>query len=882
MADWETVDEPKAVDEWEDAPDESKWSDVTHVEESMDKDVVDNLPDSLKFAVWDTGLEIPKELSAGLVGAGDMMLDTYHGVKQMLGMDLESMKKDQAIMNDLYDSDVGGYAVGGAVVGALAEPIGFLIPAGKTASLGKAVAKGAGIGAGFAAAGYVDEERGQTRLGNIAIGATLGGAISGTISAVSRKIATKKVIKANQVVDDFEYQWAKKVSDGVDPMTVKKELLLENPGIVSELKDATEKIGRRPHLSMGADEASDIVTYKTSLIKQNDLSLNMDKIAGIMSTRVRNISEPIFGRLREYDRGVMQKTHDLLNESHSFLKGYNKISGKDRSIIDKALLNGDIDTVKPILQRHGGDELLAEYKKITGMLDGLGDELYESGRISSKLDNYFPRYVKDKEGLFAAIGKVEKSRAEEQLAKARSKFGELTPLQESDIINKAIRGYPIKEGKAGFTQRRGIETVDDKLLGFYASPEESLHTYIRNAVTDLEKSKFFGKDIKFKTMGGNSEFDIDSSVGNAVRRELDDGRIGTAQLNELEHLLGVRFGIGEKSPKGITQLTKNIMYSGLLGNPISAATQLGDLGVSIYVNGFRNTLKVLPRALVGKSKVSATDFGLIDNMAEEFATTTKSAKALRAFFKYSGFKKIDKLGKESLLNGSLLKYQKLAKSDKGRLKIAQKYRNVFGDEYEQLVNDLNNKEVTENVKMLLFNELADVQPITLSEVPEMYLRMPNGRITYMLKTFMLKQFDVLRRDAYQQIKAGNKAEGLKNLMKYGIVIGSTNTGSQYIKDWMLGKDVEPDLPTDIGENLFKTFGYSEYLLNKVKEGKLAEATGDVILPPFKMFDKILQADAKAIQYMPLGGKLWYYWYGGGLEDFEQKKRDKEYKELHEQ
>jgi hypothetical protein len=119
-------------------------------------------------------------------------------------------------------------------------------------------------------------------------------------------------------------------------------------------------------------------------------------------------------------------------------------------------------------------------------------------------------------------------------------------------------------------------------------------------------------------------------------------------------------------------------------------------------------------------------------------------------------------------------------------------------------------------------------------------------------------------------------------MKYGIIIGSTNTGSQYVKDWMLGKDVEPDLPADIGENFFKTFGYSEYILNKVKDKKPVEAAGDVILPPFKMFDKILQADEKAIQYMPLGGKLWYYWFGGGLEDFEKREQDKEYREMYEE
>ena len=117
------------------AQDISLPDDITLPEtKGVDEEVVRALPDTLQFAFWDTGVDIPEELAAGLVGAGDMMLDQYHGIKQMMGIDEESMAYEQDQMNKLYASDMGGEAMTGAVIGALAEPLGFLVPGGKSAT----------------------------------------------------------------------------------------------------------------------------------------------------------------------------------------------------------------------------------------------------------------------------------------------------------------------------------------------------------------------------------------------------------------------------------------------------------------------------------------------------------------------------------------------------------------------------------------------------------------------------------------------------------------------------------------------------------------------------------------------------------------------------
>ena len=53
---------------------------------------------------------------------------------------------------------------------------------------------------------------------------------------------------------------------------------------------------------------------------------------------------------------------------------------------------------------------------------------------------------------------------------------------------------------------------------------------------------------------------------------------------------------------------------------------------------------------------------------------------------------------------------------------------VYGDEIDAIVSDLKaGLTLSENVKLHMFNELADIQPIALSEMPEAYLTVPNGR-----------------------------------------------------------------------------------------------------------------------------------------------------------
>jgi hypothetical protein len=875
------------------------FSEMLSAKKEADDEVLNNLPTHLRIGFWDVPIETvasvtplsAKEYAATGVAMGHMMTDVYRGIKQVLGVDEDSMKDEERAMDALYaHPEVGTAAKGGAIAGALAEPIGLAIPGVKGAKLLKAIGIGTATGASYMGLSYVDEEKGETRLGNAMLGGTLGAVLSagykGAEAGVSAHKASKQakaVTRAEKNLETIEVKYAEKVLDGLEPDVIQKEMKAEFPDLLKSLTDDTKLLNRKPRLTASKKTAADTIQYYRGTEKQSNLALGADNIAGIVSTRVQNISEPIFGRLMKYEKDVLTKTHQKLEDTKGFFVGYSKLIPKaEKPIVDKALLNGDLDTAKRIMDSHS-PQLWQEYTKVQNVLSDLGDDLLSAGRLSEKREAYFPRYITDKEGLFKTLGTTKASKINTALAAEREKVAAklgrpLTPIEETQVINKSLRGYPIESYTPGFSKKRSIDTLDDKLMPFYASPEESLHSYIKNAVQDLEKLNFFGRDSKAVKVAGKSYDDLSGSVGAVVKAEMKKAALSTNQQKELEFLLNTRFGVGEVSPHAVTQNAKNYMYAALLGNPVSAATQLGDLGVGVYINGFKNTLSALPKAMVGKGKVQVKDFGLTDHIAEEFATTTGSAKFLKASLKWSGFNYVDRLGKETLLNGAHKRYTALAKTAKGQQKIIKDQGKIFGDSTGKLIDDLNAGNVTEDVKQLLFNELARVQPITKSEVPAKYLEMPNGRVAYMLKSFMLKQADLIRRDAYNEIKKGNTAKGVYNLMRYGTVLGAAGAGSSYVKDFIKGKDVDEIFNdaefSDIGTNFTKTFGWSDYVLDNVKRGRPIQAAVDTFAPPFEIFDKLIAIDIEkgtiemkpgAEQFIPPFGKLYYYWYGGGLE-----------------
>jgi hypothetical protein len=637
-------------------------------------------------------------------------------------------------------------------------------------------------------------------------------------------------------------------------------------------------------------------------VKNSETLKALDYGVGIMSTRVDNINQGVMHRLMRYEKDLLKQTFTKIGKVDTFLDDLNKLPKNTQALMNSLLLNNKTDAIKSLAESTGRKDLVGKYEQVRNVLREVGADLKSIGRIDVLRDDYFPRMVKDVEGLKATLGGTVKDALEVRLNEARTtamKNGQaFGPIQESQIIDSFLRGNTTLRNKPGFTKERKIDDVAPDLERFYHTPTETLHTYLRNAIQEVETARLFGKDAVRDR--NNGRIDVDASIGTLVQNKLRSGEINGKQARELESILRSRMGPGNMTSNPVLQDFKNLANMGLLGNVFSALTQAGDVFASTYLNGFKPTLIALSHMAKGNNKISMKDFGLIDHVSEEFVSSRSTAKALNRVFKLSGFADIDKLGKTTILNSALLRGQNMVKTPKGVAKLKSQWGARFGDEFPQLVKDLQEGKVTELTDMYAFSTLAKVQPITKMELPQMYADLPNGRVIYMLKSFMLKQIDLYRNDAFNKIfKEGKKKEGLSNLARLTMTLGIAGASTEWVKDYLMsfidGREVQDDpkefLTSDVPMNVLKTFGWSEYTIDKFKTGAVGESLGGIVLPPFAIFDDLTkdsiaemdgddetESSQRSLNFIPVVGKLFYQLSEKGQEARERRLERKEDKE----
>lgn len=627
---------------------------------------------------------------------------------------------------------------------------------------------------------------------------------------------------------------------------------------------------------------------------------DVDTAIGAMSTRIKNKSEAIHFRAKEYYRVRNTVTHDLINAGHPFLAKVNKMDPAVSSILERSILTGDRKVTDRILDAVDDRELTGSWNLIKTVIDGLGDQLHSAGMIKKKVQDYFPRIVKDKEGLFTAIGKEQGDAIKQLLDQAnreqlRKSGNPLSQAEESEVINKALASFMYSKApdsvRAGYTHARRFQEIPEELQKYYANLAESFHSYVRTAVKNIEMAKFFGKDLVNVEEGGIVYPDIDKSIGKYVEHELRSGKISTDDVAEVSSMLRSAFVGFERGGNKTIQAAKNITMAGYLGNPLSAVVQITTPVVTTYLQGIKPTLQAVAQKLTGKSVVTAKDFGLADHMSEEFVGTTRSAKFLRGALKWGGFKFSDLYDKDIKLNAAVIKARDLARSDKGVKKLDAKYGQAFGDRFPTLVKELKSGTVGPDTKALAYMELSRSDPIDPLEFSQFYADNPNGRNLLALKSYMLKQVDLIRRDAYNEIKSGNKAVGIRNLAALSLVLGLSGMAGQDLQDVMLGRKIKFRL-SDIPMNMLKTFGWSEYQSrqamgstqptkknptgsSKAKQ-KLFQTVGETLAPPvpWQAMDDLWNRDPHAVYMIPVVGRFLAEYYKNKYKTKAQKTREK--------
>lgn len=598
-----------------------------------------------------------------------------------------------------------------------------------------------------------------------------------------------------------------------------------------------------------------------ALIKSPDAAL------GLISTRLGNISPDLKFALRNHELRVLRGIDTANDAVLPFLQSLKKLSKDESGIAAKALLNGDADALQQF------PSLRATLPAVQRLLGSIESQLKGLNRFGEGVVNYFPRLVKDFEGLKNAIGQQAKVGLEKVLVDAEAKMirkegRSLTDVEESIITNRYLFGDDVGSFQPGWAKGRKIKEIPQALLEYYEQPAESLLRYVSGAINDIETARFFGRDLAAKTKGKKAFTDVDSSIGNLTARLLKEGKISQPQAMEIRDILKARFEGGNKGMNTILSNIRNATNISLLGNIASAATQIGDSGMNIYHHGLVPTLQAVTERIIGKQRITPKDLGLINHVAEELSDMQASGRALHTAMKFSAFHAIDMFAKGTGLNAALIKAQRLLQTPEGAAKFRAKYQDAFGDGVNQVIQDLKNGRRTPDTDLYAFSELSDTQPISKAEMPEMYLANPNGRILYQLKTYMLKQTDIVRRDAYQEIAKGTPEgimRGVKNLAALGTIYALANVPGDVVKDLLAGRDIDPLSTPRLVENIFQTFGINRYAGEQIGQGKVVETATGMATPPVRVLQDIAKLNEKSLSYVPLAGRTLYDRFGGGNE-----------------
>lgn len=695
------------------------------------------------------------------------------------------------------------------------------------------------------------------------VGAVLGYGAGKVTQKLQKRAEVKK---ANTVVDQLQTEIHSKVVDGVSPLvalsTAKKSLGVSDDIVDEALNLSQRKLaikGRK-----GAKEALEVSRAK----RQGKIGKRVDYIIEPLSEQIKRVSPRMYGRLNQAAREAFEQNHTHAMMVDPFLKGLKKLDKEDQHLVHTLMLNsktkGDVKRIEKFLREKTGKEtIVKDYRLYREAIDDITKQRKAAGEVISGFDGYHPRRVADYELWFSSLGQKQKNsvdkflkhRAKKDLNK---KVTELTKKERVNLYNQYLKTSKGKRSIQSITsaQQRKVEEVTPQLAHAYEDPWHTTHKFIKESQDVIEKYKLFGgKNIKMK----DGDIDIDGTIGAFVEAERKAGKLHGADVDELKKLLAARFSYGPQQMNKSLQNLKNVGYMTLLGHPTNAVRQFGDLALSAYKNGIVNTTRGAWQTLTRKG-MTAKEAGLLDNVAAEFASDTITKRGLDAVFKYSGFKGVDALGKGSLMNSSLLKSTKLLKSKAGELEFRNKWSSILGaEDTAQVIKDFRawkkGAKPSRLMKDTAFMDLANIQPVTLLEMPEAYLKSPNGRMLYMLKTFMLKHINLMRQDVFKEATQGSKTKALKNLAALTSYFTLGNMGVDKINDLILGRDTKLD--ETFVTNLYRNTGVlSKYDADQLyKSGDVYGFAIDFVTPPMDPVAKETQAIVHA-GYNLVNGDRW--------------------------
>ena len=658
---------------------------------------------------------------------------------------------------------------------------------------------------------------------------------------------------------------------------------------------------------------------------------------------------------------TMLETHKNLETASVFLDHMNQLTSRgviskaEKELIYNGLDNGNraaalkaFDIIDQRLPSRVKGETLAYFEAFEKIIRNTWKEADRIGLEMGFVENYFARSISPKmyKKFLEEKGIVKDSRIQNAWKKERDLINRpLTDYEKSQIANSIINTYGYKGAKPKFTKKRKYETVPDHMRKYYDSFEDAQIKYIssmtdainlhkwlgvgltknrlQNLVEEVEVSPGvfdkFTKKHRVPKIGGR--YDYRNTIGDKVRRVIEEDNLDPKIQDRLTELLYKRYAtpMGRPAPDFIKNI-RDLSYMATIGNPYTTLTQISDifLAASLSDRGMGGTIFAeAATRLAGKGGKTYTlaDFGIdptgLERLLAELGDEAGTTKWLRRNLKATGFSAVDIFGKTALLNATFSQLRKAAQSapnTKAYQRLVNEYEAALGNEFGDFVNALKiGNKSDDNVMAAVFGRLLDQHPAAMDEMPLGYIKHPNARVMYMLKSFTIKQIDLLRKRTLDQIadgiismekgstKAGKRmvADGVRDMVKYSLFFGGSVMGINGIKDFILGREVSI---ADRGVDYFaQLVGLQRYHIRRAMRifaeedkptgeawalvmGFLAPPAASILfdgvytdIKDFATGDMQSVAKAKTWNYLPIVGRD-IFWRVGLGADWERKKR----------
>lgn len=442
----------------------------------------------------DTGITADPQTMAKWIGAGESMMSSFRGLSQiaeeytpidhLFGFGKEDMQKNERYVRALSESEEYGTSVKvGQLAGYIAEPLGFLIPGGKAASVAKMAGRAAIVAGTLGYVDYVDEETGESRMFNTAAGVVLGGALGYGIGKLAKKSLPKSMVEIPPIAKD---------TGPINPNAIKhmedmdtfEDLLAREMNVTSNPQQAMQNVQAKypDQYAKGVDSKRvmsstfDIEGAKANLPLVDEIARTGDsadmidldylgkhrghngveKLILTIDERVRNLSPKMYKKLMDYETYLKvqpQKLKTLRDGFASYFETHTRRTMADKAPtgtfseaeVDKLkyfTINGKFDEADEFIREAKGDDAVAAFRQATSLFETKGQELKDAGIIGKLEDNYWARVV--------------------------------LPDQRDEYLD-ALQAYFEREGRGGKTKvnaelkdsltkyKEHVETVKDKL-----------------------------------------------------------------------------------------------------------------------------------------------------------------------------------------------------------------------------------------------------------------------------------------------------------------------------------------------------------------------------------------------------------------------------------